>query len=185
MRNPNLYDLQRENIKNRLAKLSGGVAVIKVGGSTESEMRERKDRVEDAINAVKSAIQEGIVPGGGSALLHCTKALDSISTDNLLPEEVIGIDIVRRSIRAPFQQILTNAGVEYHQFMHMIVDGSARCGYDALRGKFVEDMVSAGIIDPTKVVRSALEHAASASGTLLTTEVTIFDLLEEPTAKQS
>lgn len=171
-----LFEHQLDSIKTRLSKLSGGVAVFRVGGSTEAEMRERKDRVEDAINAVRAAISEGVVPGGGAALLHCLPAVKALhSNPNLLTEERIGISIVEKAILVPFKQILSNAGFEYHEYMQKIMSSGGFCGFDALRDCFVQDMLSVGIVDPTKVVRSALEHAASASGTLLTTEVVIFD----------
>lgn len=172
---PTIYDEQKALIKSRISRLSGGVAVFKVGGTSESEMREKKDRVEDAINAVKSALSEGVVPGGGCALLHCLKALDTIDKNLLLEEEVVGIEVVRSALKAPFTQILTNAGVEEErvEYMRKIVDSTGFSGFDALRLEFVENMLDRGIIDPTKVVRSSLVHAASASGTLLTTEVSI------------
>lgn len=172
---PTIYGDQREIIRNRISRLSGGVAIFKVGGTSESEMREKKDRVEDAINAVRSALSEGVVPGGGCALLHCVKSLDKIDKQNLLPEEVVGIDVVRSALKAPFNQILINAGVEEErsEYMRRIMESTGFSGFDALRLEFVENMLERGIVDPTKVVRSSLIHAASASGTLLTTEVSI------------
>lgn len=170
-----IFDEQKALIRGRISRLSGGVAVFKVGGTSESEMREKKDRVEDAINAVKSALSEGVVPGGGCALLHCLKALDSIDKNTLLEEEVVGIEVVRSALKAPFAQILINAGVEEERsdYMRRIADSTGFSGFDALRLEFVDNMLDRGIIDPVKVVRSSLEHAASASGTLLTTEVSI------------
>jgi chaperonin GroEL len=172
---PTLFDTQRELLRGRLSRLSGGVAIFKVGGTSESEMREKKDRVEDAINAVKSALSEGVVPGGGCALLHCLKALDGIDKNTLLQEEVVGIEVVRSALKAPFMQILTNAGIEEEkaEYMRKIIDSNSVSGFDALRLEFVPNMLDRGIVDPAKVVRSSLIHAASASGTLLTTEVSI------------
>ena len=179
---PSLFDSQREILRGRLSRLSGGVAIFKVGGTSESEMREKKDRVEDAINAVKSALSEGVVPGGGCALLHCLKALDSIDKNSLLEEEVVGIEVVKSALKAPFLQILSNAGIEEERsdYMRRIIDSTSSSGFDALRLEFVNNMLERGIVDPAKVVRSSLIHAASASGTLLTTEVSIAeDDLEE------
>lgn len=171
-----LSDYQLASIRSRLATLTGSIAVVKVGGISESEMKERKDRVEDAINAVKAAIDEGIVPGGGSSLLHCVANLRaSKSKLTLSPEESAGFEIIERAIKAPFMQIMHNAGTDCHSIMEKIIDSdSLRCGYDAFNNKFEQDMIQIGVIDPLKVVRSALENASSASGTLLTTEVTIY-----------
>ena len=161
-------------LQERISRLSGGVAIFKVGASSEGELREKKDRVEDAINAVKSALSEGVVPGGGAALLHCLKSLDSLDKANLLPEERTGIMVVKESLKAPFNQILLNAGIEERaELQKKIIERGGFAGFDALKLEFVEDMLVRGIIDPLKVVRSALEHAAAASGILLTTEVLI------------
>jgi chaperonin GroEL len=170
-----LSDYQLATIRSRLSAISGAIAVIKVGGISESEMKERKDRVEDAINAVRAAIEEGIVPGGGSSLLHCVKHLrESAASLHLIPEEVAGFQIIEKAIKAPFMQIMHNAGLEYHSIMENIINSeNNKLGFDAFNNEMSEDMVSIGVIDPVKVVRSALENAASASGTLLTTEVTI------------
>ncbi len=167
------------HLKQRLSMLSGSVAVFKVGGVSEAEVREKKDRVEDAINAVRAAIDEGIVSGGGSSLLHCLPALEKLRLDrDLITEELIGIDVVAKAIKAPFRQILDNAGMEYFSYLDKIVEAGGYAGFDALRGQFCPDMIKAGIIDPVKVVRSAIQNAASASGTLLTTEVAIFSAPE-------
>ena len=132
--------------------------------------------MEDAINAVRAAIDEGIVSGGGSSLLHCLKALDELRKDNaLITEEMIGVDVVSKAIKAPFRQILENSGMDHFSFMEKIVEAGGYAGFDALRGQFCANMIEAGIIDPVKVVRSAIQNAASASGTLLTTEVAIFN----------
>lgn len=170
------HDYQIEILKNRLARITGAAAIFKVGGKSEAEMRERKDRVEDAINAVRSALEEGVVPGGGSSFIHALPVLDEIDTQLLLPEEIAGINIVREAVKAPFCQILQNAGVsEPLSYIERIISSNTPSGYDALRLEYVEDMLLSGIMDPCKVVRSALEHAASASGTLLTTEVAIYE----------
>lgn len=175
MKEPSVFEHEVLVLKDRISRLGGGAATFKVGAKSEGEMREKKDRVEDAINAVRSAISEGVVPGGGCALLHCIPALDKLDTSGLLDEEIVGIKIVKKAIRAPFNQILLNAGVEEERAEHMrkIINSDGFSGFDALRLEFVDDMMARGIVDPTKVVRSALENAASASGTLLTTEVTI------------
>jgi|TARA_R110001583_G_scaffold16234_34_gene66439 chaperonin GroEL len=176
-----LFDWQIASLRDRLSVLSGGVAVFRVGGSTESEMKERKDRVEDSINAVKAAVEEGIVPGGGSALLHCIESLSlPDDTESLSIEESIGFDIIEKAIKSPFIQILKNSGVEHHMHMQWVIGSDNNTsGYNALDGERIDDMISAGIIDPVKVVRAALEHAVSASGTLLTTEVAIFEKRED------
>jgi len=173
----NLETYEIASIRQRLSALSGSVAVFKVGGISEAEVKERKDRVEDAINAVKAAIEEGIVPGGGAALLHCVPVLQKLKNDtSLITEELIGVDVIMRSIRAPFIQILTNAGIEHFSYMEKIINSKKMfSGYDAFNDCYIDDMLKSGIIDPVKVVRSALENAASASGTLLTTEVVVFD----------
>jgi len=170
-----LSDYQLASIRNRLSAISGSIAIIKVGGVSESEMKERKDRVEDAINAVRAAIEEGIVSGGGSSLLHCVEHLRKEKDGLLLtPEEMAGFQIIERAIKAPFMQIMQNAGIECHSIMEKIIeDKNSISGYDAYHNHYSNDMISIGVIDPVKVVRSALENAASASGTLLTTEVTI------------
>ena len=163
-------------LRQRLSALSGSIAVLKVGGVSESEVKEKKDRVEDAINAVKAAIEEGIVPGGGAALLHCLPALKKYkSSANLITEELVGIDVISKAIKAPFIQILINAGFEYHLYMENI-SGSTNMasGFDAFEGVLSKNMIKDGIIDPVKVVRTALENAASSSGTLLTTEVIVY-----------
>jgi len=167
------------SLKSRISKLSGGVAVIKVGGSTESEMKERKDRVEDAINAVKAAIEEGVVPGGGASLIHCVNSVELFESSkeymSLLPEEKIGVGIVKNSLSAPFRQIMINSGMEnqYMRIMDKILLKKGFSGYNALSNTFSNNMLKSGVIDPTKVVRTAIVNAASASGIMLTTEVAI------------
>lgn len=180
IKNVTMHRHQEESIKMRIARMTGSAALFKVGGASESEVKEKKDRVEDAINAVRSALAEGIVPGGGSALIHASKALEEIDTNNLLQEEVVGILIVKDAIKEPLIQILRNAGDEekYYEVVTWLDNNGKLSGYDALKREFVLDMLSHGVVDPAKVVRSALEQASSASGTLLTTEATI-SLMEE------
>jgi chaperonin GroEL len=163
-------DYDREKLQERLAKLAGGVAVIKVGGSTEVEVRERKDRVDDALNATRAAVQEGVVPGGGVALLRAKKAVDALSSKN--PDIQAGMKIVSRALEAPLRQIVENAGVEGSIVVGKLLEKSGSNGFDAQTEKYV-DMVSAGIIDPTKVVRVALQDAASIAAILITTEAMI------------
>jgi len=172
-----LESYEYASLKQRLSSLAGSIAILKVGGISESEMKERKDRVEDAINAVKAAIEEGIVPGGGAALLHCESDLQDLKeSEGLITEELVGVDVIARAIREPFIQILVNAGIEHHSYMEKIIGSNKMfSGFDALNGKPSNDMLKDGIIDPVKVVRTAIENAASASGTLLTTEVVIYE----------
>jgi chaperonin GroEL len=165
------YD--REKLQERLAKLAGGVAVIKVGGGSEVEVKERKDRVDDALNATRAAVEEGVVIGGGSALLRAGAALKKIKTAN--PDQQVGIDIVRRSLQAPLRQIVENAGVDGAVVAGKLLESSdMNLGFDAQEEKYV-DMFKAGIVDPTKVVRAALQDAASVAGLLITTEVMVAD----------
>lgn len=171
------YD--REKLQERLAKLSGGVAIIRVGGATEVEVKEKKDRVEDATHATRAAVAEGIVPGGGVALLRSIKALESIKLDH--HEQRVGVDIIRRALEAPIRQILANAGIDASVVVNKVVDSKeSNFGFDAQTNQYV-DMMKAGIIDPVKVVRSALQNAASVSGLLITTEAMIVEK-EEPKA---
>jgi chaperonin GroEL len=166
------YD--KEKLQERLAKLAGGVAVINVGAPTEAEMKEKKDRVEDALNATRAAVEEGIIVGGGSALIHASTVLEGLTTND--EEQDFGIRIVRRSIEEPLRQIATNAGVEASVVVNAIKEQKdASFGYNARDDKY-EDLVKQGIIDPTKVTRSALMNAASVSGLMLTTETMIADL---------
>ncbi len=164
-------DYDKEKLQERLAKLSGGVAIIKVGGSTEIEVKERKDRVDDALHATRAAVEEGIVPGGGVALLRAGKALDGLKGANA--DQDAGIAIVRRALQAPIRQIAENAGVEGSIVVGKVLDNaSPTFGYDAQTEKYV-DMITAGIIDPTKVVRTALQGAASVAALMITTEAAI------------
>ena len=164
-------DYDKEKLQERLAKLVGGVAIIRVGGATEIEAKERKDRVDDAIHATRAAVEEGVVAGGGVTLLYAGHRLGELNPAN--NDQKVGIDIVRRALQAPARQILANAGVEGAVIVGKLLDkGSASYGFDAQSGNFV-DMIKAGIIDPTKVVRLALEGAASVAGLLVTTEAII------------
>jgi chaperonin GroEL len=168
-------DYDREKLQERLAKLVGGVAVIKVGAATETEMKEKKARVEDAMHATKAAVEEGIVPGGGVALLKCSKVLDTLKVEG---DQKVGVDIVRRAVEAPMRWIATNAGVEGSIVVQKVRDNKdANYGYNAATDTY-EDMVKAGVIDPTKVVRNALQNAASISSLLLTTEAMVADIPE-------
>jgi len=171
-------DYDREKLQERLAKLAGGVAVIKVGGATEIEVKEKKDRVEDALNATRAAVEEGIVPGGGVALLRAKKAVGKITDEN--HDVQAGINIVLKALEAPIRQIAENAGVEGSIVVGKIVDeNSETYGFDAQTEKYV-DMIKAGIVDPAKVVRTALQDAASVSGLLITTEAMVAELPKEP-----
>ncbi|MBP2229225.1 chaperonin GroEL [Azospirillum agricola] len=166
-------DYDREKLQERLAKLSGGVAVIRVGGSTEVEVKERKDRVDDAVHATRAAIAEGIVPGGGVTLLYAARAIDAVVPAN--DDERVGIDIVRRALQAPVRQIVENAGADGSVVVGKLLDsGDTAFGYDAQTGTFT-DLLKAGIIDPAKVVRIALQDAASVAGLLITTEALIVE----------
>jgi chaperonin GroEL len=173
-------DYDREKLQERLAKLAGGVAVIRVGGATEVEVKERKDRVDDATHATRAAVEEGIVPGGGVALLYSIKALDGLTPEN--NDQKVGIDIVRRALQSPVRQVAENAGSEGSVVVGKLLDSSdPNYGFDAQSGQYV-DMVKAGIIDPTKVVRLALQNAASVAGLLVTTEAMIAEKPEKKAA---
>jgi chaperonin GroEL len=172
-------DYDREKLQERLAKLAGGVAVIKVGAATETEMKEKKARVEDALNATRAAVEEGVVPGGGVALLRATKALDRLK---LMGDEATGAAIVRRALEEPIRRIVENAGLEGSVVVEKVKAASAPShGFDAERNEYV-DMMTAGIIDPTKVERIALQNAASIASLLLTTEALITELPEKEPA---
>jgi chaperonin GroEL len=168
-------DYDREKLQERLAKLSGGVAVINVGAATEVEMKEKKARVEDALHATRAAVEEGIVPGGGVALLRAVSSLDKVKLE---AEQQVGVDIMRRALEAPVRQIVENAGVEAAIVVQNIRDKKGDYGYDARNDKYVQ-MFDAGIIDPAKVSRVAVENAASIAGMVLTTEAAITDLPED------
>ncbi|GAA4774859.1 chaperonin GroEL [Stakelama sediminis] len=173
-------DYDREKLQERLAKLAGGVAVIKVGGATEVEVKERKDRVDDALHATRAAVEEGIVPGGGTALLYATKALDGVTGEN--DDQTRGIDIVRRSLTALVRQIASNAGHDGAVVSGKLLDqDDTSFGFNAATDTY-ENLVSAGVIDPTKVVRTALQNASSVAGLLITTEATVAELPEDKSA---
>ncbi|MFZ1923130.1 MAG: chaperonin GroEL, partial [Xanthobacteraceae bacterium] len=167
-------DYDREKLQERLAKLAGGVAVIRVGGATEVEVKERKDRVDDAMHATRAAVEEGVLPGGGVALLRATEALKKVRTHN--EDQKHGVEIVRKALQAPARQIATNAGEDGSVIVGKILENSSYgYGFDAQGGEYV-DMVKKGIIDPTKVVRQALQGASSVAGLLITTEAMVAEL---------
>jgi len=169
-------DYDREKLQERLAKLAGGVAVIHVGAATETEMKEKKARVEDALHATRAAVEEGIVPGGGVALIRCIEAVEKVKGDD--PDEQIGIDILKRALEAPARELANNAGVEGSVIVEEIKRRSGAEGYNVVTGKF-EDLIKAGVVDPKKVTRSALQNAASVAGLMLTTECLITELPEK------
>ncbi|MBF0302689.1 MAG: chaperonin GroEL [Desulfamplus sp.] len=171
-------DYDREKLQERLAKMIGGVAVISVGAATETEMKEKKARVEDALNATRAAVEEGVVPGGGVALLRASEALSSLKGDQ---EELLGIKVVARAIEEPLRQIANNAGVEGSVVINKVREGKGAFGYNA-RTDVYEDLIEAGVIDPKKVVRFALQNAASVASVMLTTEAMIADKPEEKAA---
>jgi chaperonin GroEL len=162
-------DYDREKLQERLAKLVGGVAVIKVGAATESEMKEKKARVEDALHATRAAVEEGIVPGGGVALLRSSPVLDSLKFDD---DRQYGVNIIRRAIEEPLRQIAANAGVDGSIVVEKVKNGKGAFGFNAATEEY-EDLVKAGVIDPTKVVRAALQNAASVASLMLTTEALV------------
>ncbi|MDH5511040.1 MAG: chaperonin GroEL [Nitrospinota bacterium] len=172
-------DYDREKLQERLAKLVGGVAVINVGAATETEMKEKKARVEDALHATRAAVEEGIVPGGGVALLRCIAALDKLETEN--HDQEVGVNIIRRALEEPLRQIANNAGLEGSVVVQRVLKEKQGIGLNAASGDYI-DMVEAGIIDPTKVTRTALQNAASISSLLLTTEAMVAELPEEKPA---
>jgi chaperonin GroEL len=172
-------DYDREKLQERLAKLAGGVAIIRVGGATEVEVKERKDRVDDATHATRAAVEEGIVPGGGVALLYAAKALEGLTPEN--NDQKVGIDIVKRALQSPVRQVVENAGADGSIVVGKLLDrNDPNWGFDAQSGEYV-DMLKAGIIDPTKVVRMALENAASVAGLLVTTEAMVAEKPEKKT----
>ena len=173
-------DYDREKLQERLAKLAGGVAVIRVGGATEVEVKEKRDRVEDAMNSTRAAVEEGIVPGGGVALLYAGAALEKLKVDNA--DQSVGIDIVRRALQGPVFQIAENAGVSGAVVVGKLLEGKGgNLGYDAQENKYT-DLVKAGIIDPTKVVRAALQDAASIAGLLVTTQALVAEAPDDKPA---
>ncbi len=176
-------DYDKEKLKERLGKLAGGVAVLYVGAATEVEMKEKKDRVEDALSATRAAVEEGIVPGGGVAYIRATSALAGLTGENA--DETTGVRIVARAIEEPLRQIAANAGLEGSVIINKVREGEADFGFNARTEQYVH-MFEAGVIDPTKVARVALENAASVAGMFLTTECAVADLPEpEPAAPMS
>ncbi len=170
-------DYDREKLQERLGKISGGVAVIKVGGASEVEVKEKKDRIDDALHATRAAVREGIVAGGGAALLYATHALENVKTEN--QDQNVGIDIIRKALQAPLRQIAENAGVDGAVIAGKLLESKdTNYGYNAQKGEFT-DMIKAGIVDPTEVVRTALQDAASVGGLLITTEAMVTEIPEE------
>jgi chaperonin GroEL len=172
-------DYDKEKLQERLAKLAGGVAVLYVGAASEIEMKEKKDRVDDALHATRAAVEEGIVAGGGVALVRAQKTLEKLTTANL--DEVTGIQIVSKAIEAPLRTIVENAGGEGSVVINKVLEGKGDFGYDAKNDAYV-DMLKTGIIDPKKVTRVALENAASVAGMILTTECALIDIKEDAPA---
>ncbi len=168
-------DYDREKLQERLAKLAGGVAVINVGAATETEMKEKKARVEDALHATRAAVEEGIVPGGGTALIRAQAALDDVSLEG---DEATGVDLVRSAVEAPLRQLAANAGREGALIVEHVKNSEGSTGYDVAKDEYV-DLIGQGVVDPTKVTRSALQNAASIAGLLLTTECVITDIPED------
>jgi chaperonin GroEL len=169
-------DYDKEKLQERVAKLAGGVAVIKVGAATEVEMKEKRDRVDDALHATRAAVEEGIVPGGGVALLRARAAVIPLKGANA--DQHAGVQIVLRALEAPLRVIVSNAGEEPSVVVAKVADGEGNFGYNAATGEYV-DMVENGVIDPTKVTRTALQNAASIAGLLLTTEATVSEATPE------
>jgi len=172
-------DYDKEKLQERLAKISGGVAILYIGAATEVEMKEKKDRVDDALHATRAAVQEGIIPGGGVAYIRAIDALKNVATDN--DDQATGVNIIRLALESPLRTIAENAGQEGSVIVNKVKEGKKDFGYNAGENKF-EDFFSAGIIDPTKVARLALENAASIAGLLLTTEAVVSDIAEEKEA---
>jgi len=169
-------DYDREKLQERLAKLAGGVAVIYVGAASEVEMKEKKDRFDDALSATRAAIEEGFVPGGGVALLRAAASLDKVETEN--EDEMIGVNIIKRAVEEPLRMIVENAGLEGSVVVNEVKNGKGDYGFNARTEKY-ENLTKAGVIDPTKVTRVALENAASIAGMLLTTECVLSEHKEE------
>jgi chaperonin GroEL len=173
-------DYDKEKLQERLAKLAGGVAVIRVGGATEIEVKEKKDRVDDALNATRAAVEEGVVPGGGVALLRAKAAVAKLKSDN--PDEQAGINIVLKALESPIRQIVENAGGEGSIVVGKITDNKSQTyGFNAQNDEYV-DMLEAGIVDPAKVVRTALQDAASVAGLLITTEAMVAEVPKDKPA---
>jgi chaperonin GroEL len=173
-------DFDKEKLQERLAKLSGGVAVIRVGAATETEMKEAKLRMEDALNATRAAAEEGIISGGGSAYIHAAKEVEKLA-DTLEGDEKTGANIVLKALESPLYHIVANAGMEGSVIINKVRESEVGIGFDALKGEYV-DMVATGILDPAKVTRSALQNATSVASTLLTTESVVANIKEETPA---
>ena len=172
-------DYDREKLQERVAKLAGGVAVIKVGAGSEVEMKEKKARVEDALHSTRAAVEEGVVPGGGSALIRSLEAVEKVSGDN--DDQNVGINIARKAFEAPLRQIVTNAGEEASVIVSKIVEGEGSFGFNAATGEY-GDMIDMGILDPAKVTRTALQAAGSVAGMMITTEAMVTDVPKEEAA---
>ncbi|MBQ5375743.1 MAG: chaperonin GroEL, partial [Lachnospiraceae bacterium] len=170
-------DFDKEKLQERLAKLAGGVAVIRVGAATETEMKEAKLRMEDALNATRAAVEEGVIAGGGSAYIHASKKVEKLAA-KLTGDEKTGAEIVLAALRAPLFHIASNAGLEGSVIINKVYESKAGQGYDALNDEYV-DMIAAGILDPVKVTRSALQNATSVASTFLTTESAVADIKED------
>ncbi|HTX65809.1 MAG TPA: chaperonin GroEL, partial [Opitutaceae bacterium] len=168
-------DYDREKLQERLAKLAGGVAVVNVGASTETEMKEKKARVEDALHATRAAVEEGIVAGGGVALLRCIKAIEGVKLEG---DEAVGAQIVRRAVESPLRQLAANSGIDGGVVVQKVLEAKGNFGYNVATGDY-EDLVKAGVVDPTKVTRIALQNASSIAGLLLTTEAMITEIPEK------
>jgi chaperonin GroEL len=171
-------DYDREKLQERLAKLAGGVAVIKVGAATEAAMKEKKDRVEDALHATRAAVEEGIVAGGGVALIRCQKALDGM---DVAGDEKVGVAIIGKCLEAPLRQLVANAGLEAALIVENVKNGKGAYGYNVATGEYT-DLVKAGVLDPAKVTRTALQNAASIAGLLLITECMVTEIPEKKEA---
>ena len=170
-------DYDKEKLQERLAKLAGGVAVLRIGGATEVEVKERKDRVDDAMHATRAAVEEGVIAGGGTALLYASKALEGMKLDN--EDQQVGVEIIKRALQAPIRQIVENAGSEGSIIVGKLMEQKdTNHGFDAQNDNYV-DMVKSGIIDPVKVVRTAIQDAASVAGLMITTEAVVTDTEEE------
>ncbi|MBR2983031.1 MAG: chaperonin GroEL, partial [Kiritimatiellae bacterium] len=168
-------DYDREKLQERLAKLSGGVAIIKVGAATEAAMKEKKDRVDDALHATRAAVEEGIVPGGGVAYLRCQKAIDALKLEG---DEAVGASIISRAIEAPLRKLVNNAGQEAALVIANVKKATGTNGYNVRTGEYA-DLMKCGVVDPAKVTRSALQNAASIAGLLLTTDCMVTDIPEK------
>ena len=172
-------DYDREKLQERVAKLAGGVAVIRVGAATEIEMKEKKARVEDALHATRAAVEEGVVAGGGVALLRAKQAISGLQGDT--PDQNAGIKLILRAVEEPLRTIVTNAGEEASVVVNNVLNGKGNYGYNASTGQYV-DMVEQGVLDPTKVTRTALQNAASVASLLLTAEAAVVELVEDKPA---